>query len=122
MTTGLTPLNQAQRIAEIPINQQTVVQPTTYYTCPSGKKAVIKGSVACYGTGAAASADFRVNGLAVSTWVAVGGIIGNEAGLPTGVKFYFEIEIEAGGTISTTQPVGTNANFLINARILELPA
>jgi hypothetical protein len=120
----VTPLNQVQRVSELQIVDTIVLQPHTWYTCPTGKRARVIGVVVCKNTGAAANARFRVAGEIYATWVATGGTIEPSliVDLFPGVIIPFEVILEAGETIQTTQSTGTNAEFFIDAKVLELPA
>ena len=123
--------NQVQKIPTVEINDRVVLQPNTWYTCPTGKKAIVKGSVQCTGLGAAATADFEVAGVTMFRW--------NNATQPTGSFDYlnsprglstadggqfalFEVELAAGEIIETTQNTGTNAEFNVWASVQETPA
>ena len=117
-------LNSVQKIPEIQILDQIVVQPHTWYTCPAGKKAIVKGNCVCENAGAAATCDLDFNGVSHAEWQAVGGRTDQNIpqDLAIGVKFDFEVELSAGQTIITDQSAGTNANFKMNATIRETPA
>jgi len=97
------------------------VQPTTWYTCPTGKIAICKGQVSCIDTGAAATGNFQVGGIIMAIWAATGGDVA--VLLPTdlaeNVLFPFEVNLEAGDTIVTDQSSGTNAQFKLQMMIEE---
>lgn len=119
-------LGVAQKIPEFEINDRIVVQPHTWYTCPAGKKAIVKGSVQCTGRGAAANAVFNAAGEIMFVWDnalnAVLSYIDTPRGLSTtlGGQFaFFEVELSAGDIIETTQNVGTNAEFNVWAKVQE---
>lgn len=123
-----TALNTVQRIPEFEINDRVVLQPHTWYTCPAGKKARVKGSVQCTGRGAAATAEFIAAGQIMYRWIAgVGPAIGDYLEVPRDLldsieQFaLFEVDLSAGGTIVTDQSSGTNAEFNIWARVQETP-
>jgi len=125
--------NQIQRIAELEINDRIVLQPNTWYTCPTGKKAIVKGSVVCTGRGAAATADLDIAGITFFRWDTNAAIpasssqdyINSPLGLTTaegGQMAFFEVQLSAGDTIETNQNTGTNAEFNLFAKVLETPA
>jgi len=51
----------------------TVTQPTTYYTCPTGKIAIVKGTCMCVDLGASASSKMVIGGISYATWHDSGG-------------------------------------------------
>jgi len=121
--------NQIQKIPTVEINGRVVLQPNTWYTCPTGKKAIVKGSVQCTGLGAAADASFEAAGVVQFRWdqsgSSTGSYIDGPRGLTTadGGQFaFFEIELAAGEFIRTIQNTGTNAEFNVWASVLETPA
>jgi len=123
--------NQVQKIPTVEINGRVVIQPNTWYTCPTGKKAIVKGRVQCTGRGAAANADFEAAAIVMFSWTTA---VANAAGdsyiqipraLSTagGGQFaFFEVELSAGDIIETTQNSGTNAEFNLWASVQETPA
>ena len=129
MTTRLTPSNVAQKIPTVEINARVVLQPHTWYTCPTGKKAIVKGRVQCTGRGAAANADFVVAGVVMYSWINTNNTnddltISRPRGLSTvegGMLAEFEVELAAGETIVTQQNTGTNAEFNLWASVQESP-
>jgi len=119
--------NQAQKIQSFEINGRVVIQPNTWYTCPTGKKAIVKGRVQCTGLGASATANFVVAGVTMFTW--------NSDATPLGYLLdprtmsassselaLFEAELSAGDIIETTQNTGTNAEFNVWAEVIETDA
>jgi len=124
-------LGTVQKLPQVPITPvRTVVQPTTWYTCPTGKKAIVKGRVACTGRGAAATSTFKARGETMFEW--------NQSGVPIvnvdyinrprdlsdgsgGQYAFFEIELAAGDIIQTIQNTGTNAEFNVFADVDETP-
>lgn len=122
--------NQAQKILTIEINDRVIVQPNTWYTCPTGQKAIVKGCVQCTGRGAAATADFVAAGQIMFRWDKAtvrldGGFLNTPRSLTTelGGQFAeFRVELAAGETIITQQNTGTNAEFNIWASVQESPA
>jgi len=122
--------NISQKIPSFEINGRVVLQPNTWYTCPTGKKAIVKGRVQCTGRGAAATADFEAAGVVLYRWAnsdaaptngyldeprALSDANGGQLGL-------FEIELAAGDIIETTQNTGTNAEFNLWASVIETDA
>jgi len=121
--------NQSQKIQSFEINGRVVLQPNTWYTCPTGKKAIVKGSVQCTGRGAAATADFNAAGVIMFRWDAISPLIDDYTNVPralvtgNGGQFaLFEVELAAGETITTTQDSGTNAEFNVWASVIETDA
>jgi len=115
-----------QKIPEFEINDRIVLQPHTWYTCPAGKKAIVKGRVQCTGRGAAATASFEVAGVIMFTWTSAGTPRGWELSprdLASGDDefAFFEVELSAGDIIETTQSTGTNAEFNVWAKVQETP-
>jgi len=126
MTVEIIPKNVSQIQAKFSITDRVVIQPNTWYTCPTGKKAIVKGSVQCTSTGAAASADFVVAGTIMYRWLETlvredYRIIPRSLRVQDSQMAFFEVELEAGEIIETTQSSGTNAEFNIFADVLELP-
>jgi len=118
----------AQKIPTFEINGRIVVQPNTWYTCPTGKKAIVKGSVQCTGRGAAANADFNAAGLLMFSWTRANTITTDYIDAPRnmttengGQLAFFEVELAAGEIIETTQNTGTNAEFNVFASVQESP-
>lgn len=99
-----------------------VVQPTTWYTCPTGKVAIVRGSCACADTGAAANADLIINGVVYARWIASGGDTNRNGvlnNLLEALSIDFVAYLNAGDTIVTDQDSGTNAQFHFEAEIEE---
>lgn len=120
--------NLVQKIPTSEINARVVLQPNTWYTCPTGRKAIVKGSVVCTGRGAAANADFNAAGILWFSWVTAGAVIGNYLDVArnlstvNGGQFaFFEVQLSAGEIIETTQNSGTNAEFNVFASVQETP-
>lgn len=124
MTGRTTALNQVQKITTQQLFRQDASgHPITYYTCPTGRRAKIKGKVVCLGVGAAATVDLNAAGVSICEWQATGGgtLTQVPQDLAVGVEFPFEVQLEAGETLASSQSSGTNANILINAEIQETP-
>jgi len=123
-------------LPETPLNGRVVLQPNTWYTCPTGKKAIVKGRVTCTGLGAASEARFSVAGVIMHRWEALSNIISgsfsvdgqyndNQANFKNAapnVYINFDVTLDAGETIITSQNSGTNAEFNLFSSVLELPA
>lgn len=125
MVFGVVPLNQAQKIGELQINGNVVLQPNTWYTCPTGKKAIAKIKIVCNSTGAGAEGRLRdpTDAHNLKRWTAAGSITNPDAdNIGTDMWCYLEYLLLAGQTIKTTQDAGTNAQFKIIGTITELPA
>jgi len=131
MTTRLIPSNVVQKIPTNEINGRVIIQPNTWYTCPTGKKAIVKGKVQCTGRGAAATADFVAAGIVMFTWdkSTVNDALRNPLLTPLilstfegGQPALFEVQLSAGETIVTQQNSGTNAEFNLFATVQETPA
>jgi len=123
--------NQTQKIQSFEINGRVVIQPNTWYTCPTGKKAIVKGRVQCTGRGAAATSNFLAAGVIMFTWSNAGNILAessylnNPRSLTTqsgGQLALFEVELSAGEIIETTQNTGTNSEFNMWAEVIETDA
>jgi len=132
--------NTQQKSPVIEINGRELVQPFTWYTCPVGKIATVKGKVTCTGTGAASEARFSVAGVILLRWQAfvVGDVFrefaypddmnqirtsaGNLRNTPINILRKFDVTLSAGQTIVTSQNSGTNAEFNVFAEVNELPA
>ena len=129
----LEPLGSLQKIPwNVIINDRKVLQPHTWYTCPTGKKAFAKATLSCDSTGASSEAYLEVNGVRIRKWGAGGGlsgygtnaITGAGAGLsgkmPENTLAVIEFSLNAGETIETTQDGGfTNASFNVLLEIQE---
>jgi len=114
--------NQVQKTNQRVIERgDTSGYPLTYYTCPAGKIAKIKGTWICNDTGAAATVDLNVAGTSYAEVQASGG--GTDPNIPQdlaeGLLFKFEIQINATETLACSQNTGTNANTRLNIVIEE---
>jgi len=117
--------NQIQRIPTTALNVRKVLSGGTdgdFYTCPTGKKAIIKGTAQCTGLGAAASVDLNVATISIAEWNASGGFDPfNPQSLAVDALFPFEVQLNAGDILQYSQNTGTNAEMNMNAEILETP-
>lgn len=119
-----TALNSLQKINTQQILRKDVSgHPVTYYTCPAGKRAVVKGKAVCGGTGAAATVDIIAKSISICEWQSAGG--GTDINVPqdlaVGTEYPFELQLEAGETLESQQNSGTNADITMNAEVRETP-
>jgi len=117
-------LNTVQKINTIQVLQRDVSgHPITYYTCPTGKRAIIKGVCVCSGTGAAATVDILAGGVSLCEWQATGGVFDPNVpqDLAEGTQFAFEVQLEAGETLVSAQNTGSNAEINMYCEIQETP-
>lgn len=110
-----------QRIPTQPINSRVVIQPNTFYTCPAGKKAIIKGVATCTGLGAAASVRLNAAGVRVCEWTALGTTPANSKIMALNFYYPFEIQLAAGETLDSSQDAGANGEVNVNAEVQETP-
>jgi len=118
--------NQAQKILSVPVSGRVVIQPNTWYTCPTAKKAICKGRVQCTGLGAAANASFEVAGVIMYTWIAAVPAgdyseFPRDLGVSNEQMALFEFELAAGEFIRTIQNTGTNSEFNLWMEVTESP-
>jgi len=126
-----------QKNPTIGINVRTILQPNTYYTCPAGKVATVKGRVVCTGLGAAAEARFLIDGVITYRWQANNTgislvLVDNTSQIqqqnstlvdpPINTYREFQFTLNAGESFSTDQSSGTNAEFNVFAEVTENPA
>lgn len=117
------PQNKVQKIPTQRINERVVVHPNTWYTCPTGKKAVAKGLAVCTGTGAAANTDLQASGVTIRRVLAAGGSADTwQRVLDPNVTFDFDVRLDAGEILQTIQDAGTNAEWELFIEITETPA
>jgi len=122
--------NQVQKIPFTSITGRVILQPETWYTCPTGKKAVVKGQVQCTGLGAAATVDFTFAGVIMFRWnntdtpAAGEDYINQPRSLSAGTDQFgfFSGELAAGEAIVTSQNTGTNAEINLFGSVQETPA
>jgi len=115
MTSILRSRNSVQTIASTPLNERKVDEtPAAFYTCPTGKKAVIKGSVICTGLGAAAEVRLAAGGINVLRFLA--------ADVTALTSKVFDISLAAGETLAKDQDSGTNGELDLNCTVQESPA
>ena len=107
--------NQIQGIPSTALNVRKVNEsPAEFYTCPTGKKALISGSCSCDGTGAGTEIRLIAGGV-----VALRFDSGDVNDLTTKL---FNISLEAGQTLAKGQNSGTNGQLDLNCSVLETPA
>jgi len=112
--------NTTQKIPTTDLNSRTTLQPNTYYTCPTGKKAFVKGTCVCDSLGSAANAQLVLAGLNDARWVTTGSAdINVRDDLAVDLTVGFEVQLAAGEIVQTIQSSGTNAVFQIFATIQE---
>jgi len=112
-------LNAIQKIPTAPVVGRVVVQPETWYTCPTGQKAIVKGKCVCTGLGAAASVRLNAAGVRLVEWQAAAV---SEKVLIINTYFEFEIQLAAGETLDTSQDAGANGEINMLANVQETPA
>lgn len=112
-----------QQIPEIAISARSTSTPFTFYSCPTGKKARFDGYVNCTNTGAASVASWRAP-TNLFNWISWEPALPLSAGnLLVGNRFRVDnFQMDAGDGIFVTQDIGTNAEFEVIGKILELPA
>jgi len=115
--------NQIQKTNKRTIEWQSSVVSATFYTCPSGKIASIKGRMTCTAFGAATEVDLKVAGIAIATWKNTPAGTGIDINFPEDLAknmlYPFEAELTSGDTIATVQNSGTNASNKIQMVIEE---
>jgi len=118
--------NQIQKNPIIVLNERKVLSGGTdgdFYTCPTGKKATIKGFALMTGLGAAGNVRLVVAGVIIAQWAAGGNVNTiRPRDMEVLVQYNFEVGLVAGEILQYTQDSGTNAEMNINAEILETPA
>jgi len=114
MTTKLIPSNTVQKIPTVALNVRKVNEsPAEFYTCPTGKKAIIMGSCICTGLGAATEVRLLANAIAVLRY---------QAGDVTALTSKpFDISLSAGETLAKGQNSGTNGELDLTCSIQESP-
>jgi len=114
--------NQVQKTNKrvIPLTND-VLQPTTWYTCPTGKIAILKGTCVCVDTGAGANCSLQFAGVTQYRWLASGGLTDPNQPLTMqeGIIIQFEAQLAAGDIVETIQDSGTNAQVKLQATIEE---
>ena len=114
--------NQVQKTNKRTFALRTdVTQPETWYTCPAGKIAILKGTCSCESTGAAATTDLNFAGVSYAEWQFSGGgtDINFLQNLTVGMTIKFEAQLAGGETMVTDQNTGSNANFKIQFEVEE---
>jgi len=125
--------NTSQGIPDINIIRNITVTPDDLYTCPVGKRAIVKGLVRCVDRGAAGTVNFKANGVIIYVWNTAA-FINNQlhpawterpADMTTsggGEVGVVDVILEATQTIRVDQSVGTNAQLKVILQVRELPA
>lgn len=111
MVSKTTARNSTQRISTKPLNSRKILSPATYYTCPTGSKAVISGRATCTGLGAAASVYLNGAGIIIKEFQAA----------DVKVPYDFEIQLAAGETLDYSQNAGANGELNVIGKIQESP-
>jgi len=107
--------NQIQGIPSVALNVRKVNEsPAEFYTCPTGKKALIKGECLCTGLGAATEVRLLASGVAVLRYLA--------ADVTALISKPFEVQLDAADTLAKGQNSGTNGELDLHCFILETPA
>jgi len=132
---SLTSRTQVSALVEVSLNARVVLQPHTWYTCPTGKKAIITGRAQCTSRGAAANTGIFFSGVEMFRYDSAGAkesfpsLLGWEftpRHLTTALNgefcFFNDVELAAGEIMQTTQNSGTNAAWNVWANVKELPA
>jgi len=119
------------------INLRTTVQPTTYYTCPAGKVARVKGIVRCDDRGAAGVTTLEIAGINYCEWDKATVFQPSTQGMGWDYSKYnpqnlttfgggqgatVNHVLNAGDSILTKQSSGSNASFEVFLEITESPA
>lgn len=105
--------NQIQKIPTTALNVRKVNEtPAEFYTCPTGKKALITGGVLCTGLGAAAEVRLLADAVAVVRF---------DSG-DLNVSVPFVCSLDAGETLAKGQNSGTNGELDLTCSVLETPA
>jgi len=105
--------NQLQKIPTTALNVRKVNEsPAEFYTCPTGKKAVITGGCLCTGLGAASEVRLLANAIAVIRYDS-GDLL---------VSVPFTCSLDAGETLAKGQNSGTNGELDLTCSVLETPA
>jgi len=103
------------KITTSPINVRKVNEsPAEFYTCPTGKKALISGTCLCTGLGAATEVRLLAGGVSALRFVAA-----DVTGL---ISKAFSISLDAADTLAKGQNSGTNGELDLNCTVQETPA
>jgi len=132
LTTTIIAKNQTQKSPRFAVNGGThreVLQPHTWYTCPTGKKARVIGVVQCTSRGAAATVDFDIGGVTNVQWdgssfsTSINYSQNDRLRVPNGVgllvNMLFDVDLVAGQDLETNQNTGTNAEINMFAYAIE---
>jgi len=113
--------NQTQKLSTIQLLESIGLSPATFYTCPAGKKAIVKGYAVGTTFNAANNMSLLAGGITIATWVNAGSDASQIFPLimAIGVRFDFEVQLAAAETINYTQDTGTDAIMVINATVQE---
>ena len=96
--------NEIQGIPSTALNIRKVNKsPAEFYTCPSGKKAIIKGECLCTGLGASSEVRLLAGGIAVLRYLS--------ADVTALTSKPFEIQLSASDTLAKGQNPGTTGEL-----------
>jgi len=103
--------NTIQKNPAITLNAREVGATLIFYTCPTGKRALIEGMAMCTGLGAAAEVRLEADGVELINWVST----------TVDESKMFVCQLEAGETLAKDQNSGTNGEVNVTCRITETP-
>jgi len=110
-------LNSVQKLPEIDLKGNEVVQPHVWYTCPAGKKAIVQGRAMCSNLGAATEVDLDAGTLTQLRWSTTGVANALQEGRLLDLLITrfgpFEVELTALQTLESNQNAGSNANVTL---------
>jgi len=121
MVGRITARNTSQKIGTSQLLIRRTLSPFTFYTCPAGKRAIIKGVASCDQTGSAAQVRLKVNNIIILEWRSTGGDPNKPQELRVGDGGNLDVEVEENQSLIYDQNAGTNATMDINAKIQETP-
>jgi len=117
--------NITQKIPDFALNVRKVLSGGTdgdFYTCPTGKKAIITGQAVCTGLGAAATVNLQFIGITVHQWDAATAASSDKFLTEINTYYNFRVELAAAEVMRYTQNSGTNAEMNVNCTIQESAA
>lgn len=116
-------LNSVQKLPTDAINVRRTVSPFTFYECPVGFKAVVKGTALVDNFGAGTTVSLKGAGVFIAQWIFTSCVVGNfdVKKLCLGTQFKFEIQLDAGDIVEYIQNSGTNASIDFTATVQETP-
>jgi len=125
--------NISQGIPDINIIRNITVTPDILYTCPPGKKAIVKGIVRCVDRGTAAQGRFIAKGVILYRWDRntfqtttlhpAWSERPDTMSTNSGGEFaVIDLVLEAGENITVAGNTGVNSQFKTNLQVRELLA